>query len=131
MGTQNPLPDPNPQPQGQVLPPAGNNPSHASVPGANFAQFTATAGYVPPNVWTEQTLLDFHEKQRDVILDNNRILNLGQWREFATWFFGLLGIFCVIAAGLWFAYIGNPLGKEIILGTMAFFAGLLAGRGTK
>jgi hypothetical protein len=113
------------QDQGQVLPPAvPQAPVQASI-----SQFTAISAYVPPQVWTEEALLDFHAKQKDVILDNNRIFQHTQDQQNLQSWAGIVIVAGIICFACYLTILSNPLGEKILGVTVAFLAGFMAGRG--
>jgi hypothetical protein len=122
---------PNPQPQAEIQP----NPQTQPIPHqsqqilAQSLSISQTAPYVPPHVWTPEILLDYHKKLSEIGLDNNRLLEHFRIREHRLAWAGVVMVAGIIGFGAYLTVIGNPLGKDIIGGTVIFFAGYLAGQG--
>lgn len=116
-----------PQSEGQIVPQQPVAPQPAVA--ASIQQFTAIAGYVPPQVWTEQALIDFHEKQKAIILDNNRVLENQQKRQNQQGWAGIVIVSGIVAFGLYLIAIGNAYGKDLVGATVLFLSGYMAGKG--
>ena len=127
MSTQ-PQPAQSADKQGEVIPPNAVPPM---APGTAYANFTQIQSYVPPAVWTTEALFDYHAKQKEVILDNNRIFEGTQKRLNSQQWGGLIIAASIIGVGLYLTIIGNPFGEKLVGLTVAFMAGLLAGKGVK
>lgn len=110
--------------------PVNPNVSQSSL-GTAFTQMTQVAGYVPAHVWTTEALLDLHMKQKEVNDNNVRSLDDQRKRDFKLSIISIVIVSVVVFAGLLFMYKGVGGGSQIILGTMTFIAGFLAGRGAK
>jgi len=114
--------------QGQVIP--AQSAQAASPPvAATIQQFTAISAYVPPHVWTEEALKDFHAKQKEVILDNNRVFDNQNSRLSNQGWAGIVIVAGIVGVGLYLAIVGNPFGEKLVGLTVAFLAGYLAGQG--
>jgi hypothetical protein len=75
--------------------------------------------------------MDLHTKQKEVLDNNVRSLDDQRKRDFKMSILAFVLISVVVLTGLGFMYRGIQGGKELILGTVAFVAGFLAGRGSK
>jgi len=123
MGTSN-QPATQPQ-QGQVIAPQ----VLPAVP-ASISQFTAIAAYVPQHVWTEDALKHFHEQQKEVLLDNNKLLDKLRDREHSMAIIVLSGFAAILAVGFTFAYLKIDLGRDIVISAVSAGLGYAAGYGT-
>jgi hypothetical protein len=97
----------------------------------NIQQITQVNTAIPAHVWTTEALMDLHAKQAEAGKNNIRSLDDQRKRDHKMAILGYCLVSAVILAGLIFMYKGTPGGKEIILGTMTFLAGYLAGRNAK
>jgi hypothetical protein len=121
-----------PRPQGEIQPAPASPAPVAHQPQQIVAQslsISQTAPYVPPHVWTPEILLDYHQKLYETGLDNNRMLEAFRKREYWQGWAGIALVAGIIAFGGYLVVLGNPLGKDIIGGSVAFLAGYLAGKG--
>jgi ABC-type uncharacterized transport system permease subunit len=97
----------------------------------SMQQFTQVNAAIPAAVWTTAALMDLHEKQKEVLDNNVRSLDDQRKRDFKMSLLGYCLIAVVILTGLYFMYKNVTGGKELILGTVAYVAGFLSGRGSK
>lgn len=102
-----------------------------AVSAISVQQFTQVNAGIPASVWTTEALMDFHQKQKEVLDNNVRSLDDQRKRDFKMSVLGYILMSAVILAGLFFMYQSIQGGKELILGTVAFVAGFLSGRGSK
>ena len=96
---------------------------------AQSLSISQTAPYVPAHVWTPQILLDYHQKLYDIGIDNNRLLEAFRKREYWQGWAGIVLVAGIISFGGYLVIRGNPLGKDIIVASVAFLGGYLAGKG--
>jgi hypothetical protein len=115
--------------QGQVVPAQPAQAATAPAVAATIQQFTAISAHVPPQVWTEDALKDFHAKQKEVIFDNNRVFENQQKRQNRQGWAGIIIVAGIVGFGLYLTAVGNAFGKDIVGATIFFLAGYLAGQG--
>jgi hypothetical protein len=103
-----------------------------SVPHAySVQQITQFNTAIPAHVWTSEVLKDLHTRQERIALDTNASINGQRKREHVSNLVGLGIMAVIIFTGLIFMAEGVTGGKELILGTVAFVAGVAAGKGMK
>ena len=85
--------------------------------------------YIPPNVWTPEAVIHFHDRQKEVLIDNNRIIDNQRTREHRMAWAGVVLISGIIGFGCYLVLVNNPAGKDIIGATILFLSGYLAGQG--
>ncbi len=117
------------KPEQEVNLPVQSQPILPGGTSTAYANLTQIQSYVPPNVWSTEALLDYHAKQKEVIFDNNRILENQQKRQNAQGWAGIVIVAGIVAFGLYLVAMGNAFGKDLVGATVLFLAGYLAGKG--
>jgi hypothetical protein len=109
---------------------AANPPVPAPQQRPAFAQATQLSPYVPHEVWTEKTLLDYHAKVHEEGMEDKRLLENQRGREFNLALIVLLGFAAILAVGFTFAYMKIDLGRDIVISAVSAGLGYAAGYGT-
>jgi hypothetical protein len=117
------------QPQPQVLPPTPA--PLPAPPGGAYSVVQTThinPQLLPPHVWTYELADKYLTLLKQEGDDIRKSMAGFQKREYGMWIFGMVAVIGIVATGLVFMAKGIPGGQQIILGTLSFAAGLLAGR---
>lgn len=85
---------------------------------------------IPSHVWTSEVLKDLHEKQFEISKRNIKSLDDQRVREHNGGIAAFGVITAILLFGCYLVLQNNPIGKDILLGTLTFLAGYLAGYGT-
>jgi hypothetical protein len=114
--------------------PAGNpvnaQPEPAAPVPPAFAAAAQVQPYIPPDVWTPEAVIHFHDRQKEVIVDNNRLIDGQRIREYNLARLVLAGFAAIVAVGFMFAYLKMDIGRDILISAVSAGLGYAAGYGT-
>src|SRR4051812_16587855 len=88
-------------PQGEIQPQAQQP---APVPQPAFAAAAQVQPYIPANVWTPEAVIHFHDRQQELLIDNNRLVENQRGREYTLSLVVLAGFGAIVAVGFLFTY---------------------------